>query len=101
VLYQISSPAVAEWLRKEDIMAAFLEKLGGTSVYRNWLVNMVVEYVPTSFDPQLLGALEGVEKANRLLVGAIVSARFIKPHSCDQQASTHIYIFLNALSRAT
>lgn len=79
VVYQLSSPAAADWLRKEDVMKAFLEKLGGTSIYRNRLMNTVVEYVPTSFDPTSLGALEELEGANGLPTGTIVSARFIKP----------------------
>jgi hypothetical protein len=99
VLYQIPSPAAAEWLRKEDLMAAFLEKLGGTSVYRNRLVNTVVEYVPTSFDPQSLGALEGVEKANGLLVGAIVSARFIKPPQLRSAGQCTAHLIMGFQSR--
>jgi hypothetical protein len=99
VLYQLSSPAAAEWLRKGDVMKAFLEKLGGTSVYKNRLLNTVVEYVPTSFDPMSLGALEGVEKANGLSTGAIVSARFIKPTHLRSAGQRTAHLIMGFQSR--
>jgi hypothetical protein len=82
-------------------MAAFLEKLGGTSAYRHRLMNTVVEYVPTSFDPMSPGALEGVEKANGLLAGAIISARFIKPAHRRSESQRTAHMILGFQSRET
>lgn len=99
VLYQLSSPAAAEWLRKEDVMKAFLVKLGGTSIYKNRLMNTVVEYIPTSFDPTSLGALEALEESNGLLSGAIASARFIKPPHLRSAGQRTAHLIMGFQSR--
>ncbi|KAJ7217550.1 hypothetical protein C8J57DRAFT_1537679 [Mycena rebaudengoi] len=95
VVLQMNSVQAADWQRRN--MRAFLEAMGGTSALKHRRTSLVVEYVPTSFDPNLDGALRILEDDNNLGRGAIASARFIKAvewrHS--GQCVAHIILALN------
>ncbi|KAJ6561060.1 hypothetical protein DFH09DRAFT_921379 [Mycena vulgaris] len=77
VLLHLNSEAAAEWLKQD--MPSFLSAMGGTSIYKEHLLNVVVEYVPVSFDPSQDGALHVVEGDNGLPSSTLVKARWIKP----------------------
>ncbi|KAJ6521979.1 hypothetical protein DFH09DRAFT_847493, partial [Mycena vulgaris] len=77
MLLHMNTTDAANWLKRN--MEAFLSALGGTSVYKERLLNVVVEYVPVSFDPSQDGALHVVEGDNGLPSGALAKARWIKP----------------------
>ncbi|KAJ6569116.1 hypothetical protein B0H19DRAFT_938412, partial [Mycena capillaripes] len=76
VLLHMNTSAAASWLKSN--MEAFLAAMGGTSVYKESLTNVVVQYVPVSFDPALDGALRVVEDDNGFRRGAVASAKWIK-----------------------
>jgi hypothetical protein len=76
VVLQMSSAQAADWQRQH--MSAFLDAMGGTSALKHRHTTLVVEYVPTSFDPSVDGALRILEDDNNLGRGSITSARFIK-----------------------
>ncbi|KAJ7156849.1 hypothetical protein C8R43DRAFT_883381, partial [Mycena crocata] len=77
VLLHLKSKSAAEWLRAN--IALFLIAMGGTSVYKRRLYNVVVEYVGVLFDPSQDGALHLVEGDNNMVPGAISKAHWIKP----------------------
>ncbi|KAJ7433457.1 hypothetical protein B0H11DRAFT_1758944 [Mycena galericulata] len=77
VLLHLNTKQAADWIK--DNMSGFLAALGGTSVYKERLLNVVVKYVPVSFDPSRDGALHEVEGDNGLPSGTLVKARWIKP----------------------
>ncbi|KAJ7140152.1 hypothetical protein C8R43DRAFT_892801, partial [Mycena crocata] len=52
---------------------------GGTSVYKQRLYNVVVQYVSVLFDPSQDGALHSVEGDNNIPRGALTKAHWIKP----------------------
>ncbi|KAJ7346401.1 hypothetical protein DFH08DRAFT_701205, partial [Mycena albidolilacea] len=60
-------------------MDNFLEAMGGTSSYKERLYNVVVQYVPVTFDPAGRGTLDVVATDNGLPKGALAKARWIKP----------------------
>ncbi|KAJ7353099.1 hypothetical protein DFH08DRAFT_956184 [Mycena albidolilacea] len=53
--------------------------LGGASVYKERFYNLVVQYIPVSFEPGRDRACEVVEDDNNLPQGALAQARWIKP----------------------
>ncbi|KAJ7501278.1 hypothetical protein B0H11DRAFT_1713661, partial [Mycena galericulata] len=77
VLLHLNTEEATDWIK--DNITLFLAALGGTSVYKERLLNVVVEFVPVSFDPSLDGALHIVEGDNNLPSGTLLKARWIKP----------------------
>ncbi|KAJ7118526.1 hypothetical protein C8R43DRAFT_901320, partial [Mycena crocata] len=77
VVLHLNSMEAATWLKEN--MAPFLAAMGGTSSYKQRLLNVVVEYVPVTFDPNRDGALHVVEGDNGYRSGSILKARYIKP----------------------
>ncbi|KAJ7368979.1 hypothetical protein DFH08DRAFT_628552, partial [Mycena albidolilacea] len=51
---------------------------GGTSVYKERLCNVLVRFVPVTFDPAARGALEAVSNNSGFPRGALAKARWIK-----------------------
>ncbi|KAJ7347030.1 hypothetical protein DFH08DRAFT_699884 [Mycena albidolilacea] len=76
-LLHLNDEAAARWLKAN--MGDFLTRMGGTTVYKERLCNMVMRFVPVSFDPDAEGALGVVGGDNNLPEGALVKARWIKP----------------------
>ncbi|KAJ7117898.1 hypothetical protein C8R43DRAFT_901794, partial [Mycena crocata] len=77
VLLHLKSTLAADWLRAN--IPFFLTAMGGTSVYKQRLYNVVVQYVLVSFDPNQAGALQVVEGDNNLRSGSLAKAHWIKP----------------------
>ncbi|KAJ7171590.1 hypothetical protein C8R43DRAFT_845499, partial [Mycena crocata] len=77
VVLHLNSVEAATWLKTK--MPQFLAAMGGTSIYKQRLLNVVVEFVLVSFDPSRDGALHVVESDNGYRKGSILKARWIKP----------------------
>ncbi|KAJ6589309.1 hypothetical protein B0H19DRAFT_923461, partial [Mycena capillaripes] len=77
VLLHMNSAKGASWVKAN--MDAFLAAMGGTSFYKERLLNVVVQFVPVLFDPSRDGALHVVEGDNNMPVGDLAKARWIKP----------------------
>ncbi|KAJ7138922.1 hypothetical protein C8R46DRAFT_921775, partial [Mycena filopes] len=93
----MNSTEAASWLK--DNVQTFLSKMGGTSVYKERLLNVVAQYVPVSFDPDVAGALQNLERANNLPPGSLVKGRWIKPigqRYPNQKVAHAIFGFSNA-----
>ncbi|KAJ6453774.1 hypothetical protein C8R45DRAFT_759675, partial [Mycena sanguinolenta] len=88
----MNSEAAAQWLKA--IMPAFLAKMGGTTVHKERLYNLVVKFVPVSFDPEREGAFRVIEDDNAMLRGALANARWIKPIGCRKvgQKCAHLVL---------
>jgi hypothetical protein len=76
-LLHMNTAAAAVWLKAE--MPLFLSAMGGTSSFKDRLMNVVVQFVPVSFEPDQSGSLRAVEGDNPLLRGAFAKAHWIKP----------------------
>jgi hypothetical protein len=92
----------ARWLKREEVITHFAEKMGGTIHARADLCMVVAEYVPVTFEPELYSAFGQVEKASGLEKGAIREARYIKQkhHRRDGQRSAHMLIGLTSTEQA-
>ncbi|KAJ6491449.1 hypothetical protein C8R47DRAFT_918593, partial [Mycena vitilis] len=73
----MNNAAAASWLTGN--IRAFLDAMGGTSVYKERLTNVVAQFVPVTFDPELEGALRVIEADANYTRGALKKARWIKP----------------------
>ncbi|KAJ7164003.1 hypothetical protein C8R43DRAFT_879442, partial [Mycena crocata] len=76
-LLHMQSAEAAKWL--QDNMSSFLSSMGGTTVFKERLHNVVVEYVSVTFDPSRDGALHNVESDNNIQRGGLAKAKWIKP----------------------
>ena len=90
VVYELSDPEAAKWLRWEH--AAFAVNFGGMSVLKERVVAIIIEFVPISYNPDVLAEIQKVEHNSRLEVGAIVLTRWIKPVQrwADGQQTSHL-----------
>ena len=97
ILFRMNSEEGAEWVRKEG-RDGFLAKMGGTSVVKERLATVVVEYVPVTFEPEVEGALREVERVSGLKEGSIMKATYIKPkhrRAPGQKVAFAIFTFRN------
>ena len=77
VVYELSDLEAAKWLRWER--ATFVVNFGGTFMLKEREVAIIIEFVPISYNPDVLAESQKVEHNSRLEAGAIVSTRWIKP----------------------
>lgn len=92
VVYDLTSSAAAEWLRREDVRKAFLHHFGSASTMKDRAYYIIGEYAPTSFNPDALGALERIEKHSGLKTGTFYHVHWLKPvgRRSDSQTSAHL-----------
>ena len=94
VLLQMDTTQAANWLQAKPVMKMFLKNMGGIYITRMVLLNVIVEYVPTTFDPTTLGEIEAIEQNSGILMLTLISARFIKlTHLCMAGQKTAHIIF--------
>ena len=79
VIFEISSGEAAGWLRDERVMAAFLAKMRSTVDFRAQTYEVVMDWVPVSFEAEEPTAWRSVERSNGLRESAIQEAAWIKP----------------------
>ncbi|KAJ7342650.1 hypothetical protein DFH08DRAFT_811721 [Mycena albidolilacea] len=73
----LNTTAAATWLKAE--MNLFLAAMGGTSLFKNRFFNVLVQFVPISFNPTREGNLCGVKNDNALPKGTLVKVHWVKP----------------------
>ncbi|KAH7919724.1 hypothetical protein BV22DRAFT_991388, partial [Leucogyrophana mollusca] len=78
-LYELESVATAKWLNQPANRRGFLEHFGADSIIRDRTFQVIVEYVPTTFDPDSGATIAEVEKNSGLEAGSISKARYVKP----------------------
>jgi hypothetical protein len=100
VILQMNSEAVAEWIKQEAVMKMFLKKMGGACIAKTQLLNVVAEFVPTTFDPSDLGALEEVECNSGLARMSMMSVRFIKPTHLRKEGQKTAHAIIGFSDRA-
>jgi len=73
----MNSPKAVHWVQKEkDIFAS---SLSGTSMVRERMTSVILEYVPVLHNPDTLAENEKIEQDSGLEVGMLISMRWIKP----------------------
>ncbi|CAA7269137.1 unnamed protein product [Cyclocybe aegerita] len=94
VLLEMNTVEGAKWLREVGT-EGFLERMGGTSVVTERTVTVVVEYVPITFDPSNMEALQRIEKASSLTTNTIAKASYIKPKERRKPGQKVAHIFMS------
>lgn len=94
VIFEMNSGAAAGWLRDKGVMKEFLAKMGSTVDFKVQTYEVVVDWVPVSFEAEQAAAWKRVEQANSLRETAIQEASWIKPaHLRTDGQRTAIAIF--------
>jgi hypothetical protein len=78
VAYHLNNIEAARWIQKEENAKAFMSHFGGASLAKPLLIHTLVEFVPLTFDPNLLSAVEAVERNSGLPSRSLLFAKFIK-----------------------
>jgi hypothetical protein len=84
----------ASWLKQEDVIGQFAEKMGGTLHVRADLCMLIAEYVPVTFDPILYKAFGQVERESGLKKGALREARYIKQIERRKEGQRTAHMFM-------
>ncbi|KAG2121947.1 hypothetical protein DEU56DRAFT_719367, partial [Suillus clintonianus] len=102
ILYELNSPAAAEWLTTPANRSSFLEHFGPEVIVKDRAYHLIVENVPISFNPLSPTALADTENKGGLKHNSIVKARFIKPPARrnPNQRTAHIALSLNSKTDA-
>ena len=101
VIYTLDATASADYLRRDDVMRAFMDHFGGTSALHARAYQVVVEHVPVTFDVTSTDALHRAEEASGLPRGAIYEARWIKPTHLRGPGQKVAFIIMGFSSRET
>jgi hypothetical protein len=90
----VQTASAATWLKEEGNMEIFSHKMGGALSARADLCMLVAEYVPITFEPDEMTAVEQVEVDSGLPRGTIKEARYIKNklRRRDGQRTAHMLI---------
>ena len=79
VMFELNSVEAVVWLKNKDMMSEFLSKMGSTADFKDQVYEVVMDWVPVTFEVDLPSVWKGVEQANGLRTSAIVEAKWIKP----------------------
>lgn len=94
VIFEMNSVEAAGWLKDKQVMKSFLAKMGSTVDFKGQTYEVVVDWVPVSFDADQPAAWKRVEQSNGLRESAIQEAAWIKPtHLRSEGQQTAIAIF--------
>ncbi|KAF8076828.1 hypothetical protein FPV67DRAFT_1392108, partial [Lyophyllum atratum] len=81
-LYEMNSSEAAEWLKKEDVKKAFLEKFGADAMVKDRTYPVFVEFVPTSLGDDASREIREIERSNGWAEGDIANAKWVRaPHA--------------------
>ena len=94
VIFELNTKEAAGWLKDKKVMTAFLAKMGSMVDFKMQTYEVVVDYVPVSFDVDQPAEWKRVEQANGLSESAIKEVKWIKPtHLRSENQRTAIAIF--------
>lgn len=94
VIFELNTGEAAGWLKDKRVMSGFLAKMGSTVDFKMQTYEVVVDWVPVSFEVEQPAAWKSVERSNNLRESAIQEATWIKPiHLRSEGQRTAIAIF--------
>ena len=79
VIFEMNSGEAAVWLKDKRVMEEFLAKMGPAVDFKVQTFEVVIDWVPVSFDAEEPAAWKRVEQSNGLRESAIRGAAWIKP----------------------
>ena len=100
IVYEFDSPKMATWLHKEK--DRFAASFGGTSVVKDKSVPVLIEFVPTTHNPDALAENRKIEHDSRIEANSLQSTRWIKPvqRRAARQRMAHLIARFNSASVA-
>ena len=79
VIFEMNSGEAARWLKDKQVMEEFLVKMGPVVDFKVQTYEVVIDWVPVSFDAEEPAAWKRVEQSNGLRESVIRGAAWIKP----------------------
>ena len=79
LLLELNSDEAASWLKSDEIIASFLENVGSGASVKNRTYQVIVQFVPVSFDPAAEENIRTYEEHNNIAAGSVAKAEWIKP----------------------
>ena len=79
LLLLLNSKEAADWLKEPDVEDKFLDKFAIGASIRVRKYNVLLKWVPITFDPNSIAHLREIEEVNNLPDHSIWRARWIKP----------------------
>jgi hypothetical protein len=98
LLLLLNSKEATDWLREPDVERKFLDKFANGAIFRDRSYNVILRWVPITFNPNSRPHLREIEKANSLPDHSIHKARWIKPVNRRRsgQAKAHATLTFNS-----
>lgn len=79
LLLELNSSEAANWLRSGGVTSSFLDNLGSGASIKNRTYQVIVQFVPVTFDPTNDDHVRGFEENNNIAIGSIAKMDWIKP----------------------
>ena len=79
LLLELNTDEATLWLKSDEIINRFLENLGSGASVKNRTYQVIVQFVPVSFDPADDKHIKAFEEHNNIAEGSIAKAEWIKP----------------------
>ena len=95
VLMELDSEEAVTWFAEGTIHKRFLEKLHPTATIKPRLHQVLVQFVPLSFQPDREADLCETEEANNIEAGGIVRVHWVKPAARRKPSQTCGHLILS------
>ncbi|KAF9780520.1 hypothetical protein BJ322DRAFT_973104, partial [Thelephora terrestris] len=79
LLLELDSTETADWLRHPNTRESFLTGLGSGANIKDRTYQVIVQFVPIQFDPEIQENLRNYEIFNGLEENSVLKAEWIKP----------------------
>ena len=79
IVYKVNSDGAADWMREAEVMKVFVNSYVSDTFPRPPGYLVLVENVPTYFDPSNIVGKERIASTNDVAASNILEARWLKP----------------------
>lgn len=101
VVYEINTNEAAQWIKKPEVMEAFVNSYASNASSRPNGYLVIVENVPLYFDPENIVSKEKIAKSNDIQANDILEARFVKPPQQRKEGQRTGHVFFKMRTRET
>jgi hypothetical protein len=102
LILDMNSESAANWLKSSGVRQSFMQHFSAVSVLKEHEFRVLAEFVPVTFDPDALAALERIEKDSGAPPGGLVRAEWAKlpERRHPMQRIAHLKLFFNTAETA-
>jgi len=101
LLMLLNSKEAADWLREPDIEDRFMDKFAIGACFKDRSFNVLLRWVPITFEPSNSAHRREIEEANRLPDHSIQNARWIKLVIRRRPRQTKVHVVISLTSADT